>query len=154
MLPSIWLVSSAALATVYSTIERPSRVAMWVASLVACTHIRYRPWARVRRSPPRRFRAFARAPPLSEAPSGAEASTGVSALRGVVERDWLPWPPPDPPLPRPRPPRRRRFWPPPPVLAEPPLVDTGGVEALPGRVSPIWGAGRVSPIRGLVGTAD
>ena len=76
-------------------------------------------------------------------PSGADASTGASAYRLAWgwRCCWPPWPP------RPRPPRRRRFcppWPPaPPELTG--VVD----ELVPGRVSPICGAGLVSPTRGL-----
>ena len=96
----------------------------------------------MRRSPPRRRRLRPRDSPDA---SGADASTGVSPLRGTG-RDW---PEEDP---RPRPPRRRRL--PPPELVDG-VAEAGTLaEGTPGRVSPIWGAGRVSPIRGLDDEAD
>jgi len=119
----------------------------------------------VRRSPPRR-RPLREREDSSPSNSGADASTGASTGRAfwrlwppwpaedwLFWRLWAPWPPelPWPPWPpRPRPPRRRRL----PPWMLPALdagVDCSRGAAVPGRVSPIWGAGRVSPIRGLTG---
>ena len=114
--------------------------------------MRYRPCARACRSPPRRRRPRTR-PALDSLASGADASTGASAGRAPLARPLAEPCPPCPP--RPRPPRRRRA-PPGELLEppEPPAPTVGAPVALvgdPGRVSPICGAGRTSPIRGPVG---